>query len=77
MGPEWIDVLDRHCGVPPEAMTSIGRHVELDKHHVEEGCNDIDALVTDAGRFPSLREMLSTTMDSFTAFCNELCETAA
>lgn len=36
LGPEWVTTLAAHCGIPASSMTSIGKHAELDKHHVQD-----------------------------------------
>lgn len=72
IGPEWLGALQRNCGVPAEAMSSVLNHVELDKHHVLDGCRAIDAIVTDEGRHGSLRAHLSVTVAHFSSFCREL-----
>lgn len=77
MGPDWLSALQEHCGVPASTMTAVSQHVELDKHHVEEGCREIDVLVRDQGLEAPLRAMLSSTMRQFGSFCEELCQEAA
>jgi hypothetical protein len=72
IGPEWLGALHASCGVPSSAMTSVANHVELDKHHVLEGCREIDAIVTDEGRHASLRSLLAATITRFSSFCQEL-----
>lgn len=75
-GPDLIGAFARYCGVPTDAMTAVGNHVELDRDHVTEGCKEIDALVSDEGRHEALRDMLRDTMQRVTAFYDELCEAA-
>jgi hypothetical protein len=72
IGPEWLSALQTRCGVPAAAMTSVSNHVELDKHHVIDGCREIDSIVTDEGRGSSLRALLSATIVRFSSFCEEL-----
>jgi hypothetical protein len=74
MGPEWLRALAENCGVPGSLMTAIGNHVELDKDHVEEGCAEIDALVS-IEYADSFRMELRGMMGRFAAFCDDLCET--
>jgi pyrroloquinoline quinone (PQQ) biosynthesis protein C len=77
MGPEWLSALQAHCGVPMEAMTAVSQHVELDRHHVEDGCREIDELVKDEKLHALLRASLQRTMERFSVFCDELCDVAA
>jgi hypothetical protein len=76
MGPEWLSVLQERCGIPVAAMTAVSRHVELDKHHVKDGCREIDSLTRDQSDHAPLRAVLSNTMRQFSAFCDELCAAA-
>jgi pyrroloquinoline quinone (PQQ) biosynthesis protein C len=77
IGPEWITALDEHCGIPISALTAVSQHVELDKHHVVEGCREMDALVEDDRLLEPMRQALRETMSHFTAFCDDLCGLAA
>jgi pyrroloquinoline quinone (PQQ) biosynthesis protein C len=77
IGPEWISALDEHCGIPVSALTAVHHHVELDKHHVAEGCREMDALVDDDRLHEPMRQALRDTMRHFSAFCDDLCGLAA
>ena len=72
MGPEWVHTLEERCGVPPDSLTVIERHVELDKFHVAEGSSEIDRLIREPARLDRLRETLHASMRHFSAFCDEL-----
>jgi pyrroloquinoline quinone (PQQ) biosynthesis protein C len=72
MGPEWLRALDEHCGIPASAMTAVSHHVELDKHHVAEGCREMDALIEDDRLHEPMRQALRDTMRHFSAFCDDL-----
>ncbi|HVU03472.1 MAG TPA: hypothetical protein VHE30_17050 [Polyangiaceae bacterium] len=76
LGPEWVAALERNCGVPSGALTSVSRHVELDKHHVAEGREVIERLASDGTLDDVLRSTLKETMTAFSAFCDELCQAA-
>jgi hypothetical protein len=77
IGPEWLGALDEHCGIPVSTLTAISHHVELDKHHVAEGCREMDVLVDDERLHEPLRHVLRDTMRHFSAFCDDLCGLAA
>ncbi len=72
IGPVWIEALTRHCGIPRGAMTVIGQHVELDKHHVLAGCAEIDQLVRDPDSAARLHIALTATMRHYDDFILEL-----
>jgi hypothetical protein len=63
LGPDWVAALAANCGIPASSMTSIGRHVELDQHHVQDDLRvmqtllppDVDAVELLAG----LRQFMS------------------
>ncbi len=81
LGPEWVAALDGRCGVPASALTVATKHIELDQHHVQEGCDEIDALAVDPALPGPLLEMLHESMRHFSAFCDDLyddaCDSAA
>jgi hypothetical protein len=73
VGPEWLALLEERCALPSSSMTVIGNHVELDRDHVSDGLRAIDAVVSDAGYLPAMRDTLHQSMRHFDAFCDELC----
>lgn len=76
LGPEWLDLLETRCGIPRSSMTVIANHAELDKDHVEEALDEIDALVGDPTKLPRMREVLRDTIRHFERFCAEVTRTA-
>ncbi len=72
-GSEWIEALDKHCGIKPDSVSVIGNHVELDKDHIVDDLKEIDLLVKDedaeAARF---RGVLDKAMRLHEAFCAEV-----
>ena len=75
LGPEWLELLERNCGIPHTSMTAIGNHVELDKHHVEEALEEIDDLVGDPTKLSEMRDALHAAMSYFDRFCIEVTTT--
>lgn len=72
LGPKWVKALEGECGIPLSALSSVTRHVELDKVHVVEGRDEINRLlgdVSDPGRFV---DTLRRSMSHFEAFFDEL-----
>jgi len=76
IGPEWVTALKERCGIPEAALSAITQHVELDQHHVAEGRQEIDQLVSDEHFHTPMREALRSTMRHFSAFCDDLCAAA-
>jgi pyrroloquinoline quinone (PQQ) biosynthesis protein C len=69
MGPEWLSLLETRCGIPRSVMTVVGNHAELDKDHVAEALDVIDALVGDPAKLPAMREALLGSIEHFQRFC--------
>lgn len=74
LGPEWLRMLDERCGIPRSSMTVIGNHIELDREHVEEALDQIDALVGDPRKLPRMRAVLLDVLAYFDRFCAEVTE---
>ena len=72
LGPAWLDLLERHCGILRTSMTIVANHVELDGEHVEEALAQIDQLVPDPRALPRLRAVLHGTMRLFEQFCDQV-----
>jgi pyrroloquinoline quinone (PQQ) biosynthesis protein C len=72
LGPEWLQALDEHCGIPVSAMSVVGKHVELDRDHAAEGLREIDLLVPDDENVDLLRGALRRSMEYFDVFCSEI-----
>jgi hypothetical protein len=75
-GPEWLALLEERCGIPKGFMTAISNHVELDKEHVAEGLDMIDALVTDPSYLDPMRSALRQSIQHFDRFLTEVAEPA-
>lgn len=76
-GPEWLALLEERCGIPQTAMTAIGKHVELDRDHAEEGFAAMDDVITDPRMLVRMRDALARTATHFDAFCAEIAAPAA
>jgi pyrroloquinoline quinone (PQQ) biosynthesis protein C len=72
LGPEWLMLLEERCGIPRSSMTVIDNHAELDKEHVEEALEEIDALVGDPRKLPQMRSALRASIAFFDQFCVEI-----
>jgi hypothetical protein len=76
IGPEWLMLLEKCCGVPRRALTLVERHIELDKQHVAEGLREVDALVPDSQYLPLLEDTLFRSMAYLERFYEQLCESS-
>jgi pyrroloquinoline quinone (PQQ) biosynthesis protein C len=74
LGPEWLRMLEERCGIPRSSMTVIGNHIELDREHVEEALDQIDALVANPRKLPRMRQVLAQTLTYFDRFCADVTE---
>jgi hypothetical protein len=75
-GGEWIELLNSQCGIPVEALSVVGNHVELDREHVREAIAELDALApADADPAPFLAALRSS-MDRIRAFYADVGGTA-
>lgn len=72
LGPAWLTLLEERCGIPRSSMTVIGNHAELDREHVEEALDQIDALVGDPKKLSPMRRVLHDAIAHFDAFCAEV-----
>jgi pyrroloquinoline quinone (PQQ) biosynthesis protein C len=72
VGPEWLRLLERRCGLPSSAVTVVKNHVELDVSHVADGLEQIDRLVDDVNLMRPMQEALRKSMAYFDQFCSEI-----
>lgn len=72
LGPDWLDLLERRCGIPRSAMTAIDRHAELDRDHAEEALDLIDSFVPDPRQLEPMRTVVQSTIELFERFCFEV-----
>lgn len=61
-GPEMIEGLEKKCGFPPQSMTIVANHAELDKEHVDEWIQITRDLVDEAKYEKALLESLEKTI---------------
>jgi len=71
--PEWLEALEKKCGIPASMLSVLGNHVELDKDHVLKDVEVIEKLVSkDATNLPALVEVIRTAMGFHEKFCLEV-----
>jgi pyrroloquinoline quinone (PQQ) biosynthesis protein C len=71
-GPSWVSALDQHCGIPVEALTTVTRHVELDRAHAAKGLEQVDFLLTPSRNGEAAVDTLHVSMDHIHEFCDHL-----
>ncbi|HEU5073278.1 MAG TPA: hypothetical protein VFU02_03880 [Polyangiaceae bacterium] len=72
LGEAWVNSLANQCGIPLSALSSIARHVELDRYHVAEGKDQINDLLRDVSEPWPFVDTVRHAMSHFEAFCDEL-----
>jgi pyrroloquinoline quinone (PQQ) biosynthesis protein C len=74
LGPIWMSALCERCNIPPDALTVISNHVELDGGHVADELREIDHLLR--GEDPAAYEdVMHRSMRLLERFYDELLET--
>ncbi|HEY4117200.1 MAG TPA: hypothetical protein VGM56_05070 [Byssovorax sp.] len=73
LGGDWLDLLEANCGIPRTSMTVVRNHVDLDKEHVAEALERIDALVSDPRKITRMRQVLRESFALFDRFGAEIC----
>lgn len=68
LGDEWLQALERYCGIPVSSMTVVANHVELDRDHTEEALDSIDDLVSDPRKLTRMREIMLSSIEHFHRF---------
>ena len=71
VGGEWLDAVQKNCGVSRSRITILANHVELDRKHATEGARAIDRLTTLRKRDPML-DVLRTCIGYYEAFWDEI-----
>lgn len=73
--PEWLRDLETNCGIPRAMMSVIGNHSELDKEHVAEDIEQIEAFFADVENPEPFLEVLKTAHTLYENFCSEVGKT--
>lgn len=71
VGPAWTSALQRHCGIPSDALSVVTRHAILDQEHVASALSEIEPLLSGANPDRML-EMLEQSIRHFREFCDDL-----
>ena len=71
VGPTWTSALQRHCGIPIDALSVVTRHAILDQDHVASALSEIEPLLARANPERML-EMLEQSIRHFREFCDDL-----
>lgn len=71
-GPESLTAIEKNKGIPKSMMTIIGKHAELDQHHVAEWATAAEEVGLKAERCTDYREVLDGIMERYTKFCEDL-----
>ena len=74
--PELISALVKRCGVPPEALSCISKHVTLDIEHTDQNLEDVDEMIQDPSQLPPMRTAMRGAMQWFDRACEEMVQGA-
>lgn len=77
VGGAFIKELVEHCGIDPNALTCLARHVELDQEHTDEGLDFIDRFVDEPNRLARMRQVLLEVVVTFDRACVEMLGSSA
>lgn len=72
VGSAFIRELVEHCGIDPNALTCLARHVELDQEHTDDGLDFIDRFVDDPARLAPMRDVLLSVVEIFDRATEEM-----
>lgn len=70
-GEEWIELLEKDCGIERSHLSVIGNHAVLDRDHAHEGFETVDRLVP-----PSMENEMLTALKGFMSLHQQICEQA-
>jgi len=70
--PKWVSLLQERCSIPPETMSVLTNHAELDKEHVDEGVREINALTKGVKDLQPYIDLLDETMEHYAQFCEDV-----
>jgi len=62
-GPEWIEDLEKKCGIPRTMVSAVSNHVELDRDHVVEDMQLLDEVFHQSGELEKVRVVLHDCME--------------
>jgi hypothetical protein len=71
-GPACLAALEKNNQIPPSMMTIIGKHAELDQHHVAEWAKEAQTVGLRPDQTADYREVLDEIMDRYALFCEAL-----
>lgn len=66
--PDFLSDLESQCGIPPERLTAVSWHADLDRHHIEDDLKEIEGLVA---RSPEKAEPLLDVVDETARFVDD------
>ncbi|HYX33241.1 MAG TPA: hypothetical protein VE954_09015 [Oligoflexus sp.] len=71
-GPECLAAVEKHARIPQDMMTIIGRHAELDKHHVKHWIDESVDVGLPAAEVMSYQSALREVMDRYSLFAESI-----
>jgi len=71
-GPACLAAIEKNSQIPQSMMSIIGKHAELDQHHVAEWAEEATALGLTMEQSADYRRVLDGIMDRYAIFCEAL-----
>jgi len=71
-GLPWMQMVERRCGIPREALAFLDRAQDECRNGVEEALDALDTLVGDPTQLPVLRSELHELIGHFDRLCEEV-----
>jgi hypothetical protein len=71
-GPECLAAVEKHARIPQDMMTIIGRHAELDRHHVKHWADESVDVGLPAADVMSYQAALREVMDRYSRFAESI-----
>lgn len=71
-GPDFLKAVDKACGVPPEYMSVIGNHAEIDRDHINDWAEEAKSLGMTDKDFDRCKKVLDRVMSNYDRFCSAI-----
>ncbi len=74
-GPACLAAIEKNTEIPKSMMSIIGKHAELDQHHVAEWAEEAQKLGLTLQNAAAYRKVLDGIMERYAKFCEALVQT--
>lgn len=74
--PSMLEALEQKNNIPKEALSVLGNHAELDKHHIDEWEEEVSVFVDIEKNEEKYMKVIKAANKIYDQFCNECVEAA-